>query len=491
MEKVGPSVVVGSLRAGDAKTAVTRLNGAHAGCGWLELRADDLSAAEVAYILHHTEREILVTVRSRRDGGGYAGDESGRLEILVAALRAGARAVDIELGSAAEALLATENPDRLVLSHHGGDCRPESLVALYERLASRRASRLKLVPEARSVTELAAVRDLLTRARRERRALACFAMGREAALGRLLACSWGSWATYGAIDLDGATAPGQFHVDELLDIHRVLEITDATRRFALIGQRVRRSPSPAMHSAGYRTHGLDARYFPVELDDPAQVEALCGIAALRGFAVTMPFKELLASRCVPADEVTAQAGAVNTVVVSPETWQGYNTDGPATVDRIRVHRPIENSVVVIAGAGGAARAAASSLARSGARVTLFNRDEKRGLAAADAVGVERRPWDELEGFRWDVLVNATPLGRDGEAWFPTQALRGQVVLDMAYGAGPTQLVTAARRAGLHVIDGAQQLVAQGVRQFRVLTGVDPSPEPMAAAVMQWMSRPAP
>ena len=59
---------------------------------------------------------------------------------------------------------------------------------------------------------------------------------------------------------------------------------------------------------------------------------------------------------------------------------------------------------------------------------------------------------------------------------------GQTVVDLAYGAGETALVAAARAAGCEVVDGLEALVRQGAASFRLWTGIDAPVEDMRRAV---------
>jgi shikimate 5-dehydrogenase len=125
--------------------------------------------------------------------------------------------------------------------------------------------------------------------------------------------------------------------------------------------------------------------------------------------------------------------------------------------------------VAIVGAGGTARAAGAALLRAGARVVLFNRSVERGRAAARKLGVALEPLHRLEDHRWEILVQATPLGGGGERVLPRGSLRGRMVLDAVYGR-VTPLVREARESGLVVADGLDLLVAQALPQFRRMTG---------------------
>jgi shikimate 5-dehydrogenase len=80
------------------------------------------------------------------------------------------------------------------------------------------------------------------------------------------------------------------------------------------------------------------------------------------------------------------------------------------------------------------------------------------------------PWAERASAEWDVLVQATPLGGEGEEVLPRAALQGQAVLDAAYGEGTTPLVADARARGLTAFTGRDLLAAQAALQFALLTG---------------------
>ena len=86
----------------------------------------------------------------------------------------------------------------------------------------------------------------------------------------------------------------------MTEVHDVLGIGPQTRHFALVGQQLSGSPSPAMHRSGYLECGIDARYLPIEAESFETLAALVGPGRLfdvEGFGVTMPFKEQAALRC--------------------------------------------------------------------------------------------------------------------------------------------------------------------------------------------------
>jgi shikimate dehydrogenase len=216
---------------------------------------------------------------------------------------------------------------------------------------------------------------------------------------------------------------------------------------ALLGHPVAHSRSPAMQNAAFAAAGLNWRYTAIDVDD---VVAAVGALRTLGFAganVTIPHKQAAVAAC---DE--AEGGAVNTLVFAGGRVRGFNTDK-------EILAGIDATRACVIGAGGAARALAPALPED---TRVFSR---RGEWPPDASGC-------------DLVVNATPI-RD-EVLVDLEA--AQTVVDLAYGAGETALVAAARAAGCEVIDGFEALVRQGAASFRIWTGVEPSLDAMRAAV---------
>lgn len=483
MRPLPDRAVVCSVLRDDPAAALAAVRGCRADV-LVELRADGLDADGVARVVAGAGRPLIVTARSARDGGAFAGGTEARRALLERALDAGADWIDVEAdGPLAD--LAADRPRRRIVSLHlaepGASCAPAALARALDRLRAHPAAAHKLVGAARTLADNAALRDLLARARGGAVPLAAFAMGRAGVPGRICALGWGSWATYGALSAERAVAPGQLAVDELLDVHRAATIGPGTRLFGLAGARLAASPSPAMHGAGYAALGIDARYLPLECD--ALAEALDWAARAggpEGLGVTIPFKEDAARAAAELDGPAQAGGSANTLVrrADGDGWRGLNTDAPAALDALRARGfdPRGRRVAVL-GAGGTGAAVAAALVAAGADVTLHNRTGGRARAVAARIGA-RAAEGEPQG--WHALVHATPLGA-GEP--PPVALdragegAGRVVVDFVYAPRPTPLVEAARRLGFAAVDGAELLVRQGTRQFEALTG---RPAPRAA-----------
>jgi shikimate dehydrogenase len=243
----------------------------------------------------------------------------------------------------------------------------------------------------------------------------------------------------------------------------------------------------SMHQAGYRALGLPFSYVPFKVEDLAG--ALTGMRALgiRGFGISMPFKQAVMALCDEIDPVAARIGAVNTVVNDAGRLSGHNTDWIGAVRAIEEYaRPAGLRVLVI-GAGGAARAVVHGLVSTGAAVTIANRDEAKAVAlAADANATAASSDEPARAGDYDIVVNASSRGMkeiDPTSPVPAGVLRaGQLVMDIVYKPLDTQLVLAARAAGARVIDGSRMLLHQAARQFELYTGRQAPLDAMSAAL---------
>ena len=84
---------------------------------------------------------------------------------------------------------------------------------------------------------------------------------------RILGPSRGSFLTYGSLDEDSATAPGQLTARELREVYRIDEINRQTEIMGLIGRPVAHSFSPYIHNAAFSSANINAVFLPIEVHD--------------------------------------------------------------------------------------------------------------------------------------------------------------------------------------------------------------------------------
>ncbi|HEX9258593.1 MAG TPA: shikimate dehydrogenase, partial [Acidimicrobiales bacterium] len=250
------------------------------------------------------------------------------------------------------------------------------------------------------------------------------------------------------------------------------------------------SLSPSLHNAAFAALGIDWVYVALDVAPGSVPDAVAGVRALgiEGLSVTMPHKEAVADA---VDELTPDARAlhaVNCVARSGDSrLVGHNTDGDGLVDSLRADAGVDpaGSMVVVIGAGGAARSVVLALARAGAReVVVVGRTLHRAQAAAALAGSVGWVGGGHEIAGADIVVNATPVGMGDDAHMPFDPALlqgGKLVVDLVYHPLDTPLLRAARDRGARTLDGLGMLVHQAARQLTLWTGLDAPVDVMRAA----------
>jgi 3-dehydroquinate dehydratase/shikimate dehydrogenase len=167
------------------------------------------------------------------------------------------------------------------------------------------------------------------------------------------------------------------------------------------------------------------------------------------------------------------ADSSNILVRNNGWWNADTTDPDIVYFAGRERRvDLKHKRAAVIGCGGAGRAIATALMKSGANVTLINRGRERGDYAARLLGLSYIPLAEFSAENYDVVVNATPVGRDEPvAPFALEGLPDEaIIIDLVYGANPTALVQHSRAREQVVLDGRDVLLTQVSRQFEMMTG---------------------
>ena len=495
----------------------------------MDMLAAEPGAVEAARrLVRESPMPCIVTVRTAAEGGGWDGDETDRISFLEAVCTADhlPRYVDVELSSLERSanlrqkvLLCVDHPGQvrdglpgLIVSAHDFTGRPADLSRRIGQMwADPACAVAKVAWRARSLRDVTESVELLAM---RSRPTAAICMGEFGLMTRVLAPKFGALLTYAHVDGDGATAPGQPSVRELVGMWGIRRISRTTAVYGVIGWPVAQSRSPQIHNGWFAAHAVDARYFPMPVAPSwesfkATVSELCACAALdfRGASVTHPHKEHLlryVRECGgEADVASAAIGAANTLVTGPGgRVRAINTDVPAIAEVMRNLAPAgsgwRGARVAVIGAGGAARAAAYAMAHEGSDVTILARRPEQADAAASelsrhcASGSDGRiggaALPQLASHSFDALIHATPIGMEGgpdglASPLPSPDLVGPqcAVLDMVSVPEETPLVQQARARGARVVTGMALLVAQARRQFMAWTGTDPETQPLHPA----------
>ena len=447
---------------------------------FLEFRLDYLkspaSGIEVlrAFKERYPDCYLLATCRHRHASGHFNGDVQQQLRILKDVARAGATFVDLEIETAEQIKPELELLRKLAplcLSYHNFESTP-ALGAILKRLQRIPADVHKIAVTARKPSDNLRLFDAL---RAEHKIpLIVMAMSEVGFVSRVLSPSMGSLYSYAAPSADAGTAQGQVPARLMRGLYRCERLTSQTRIYGVIASPVAHSKSPLIHNRAFQARRIDAVYLPFlvqqgQLGDWMKVAAELPVS---GFSVTIPHKQSIMRYLDVIDPLAKRIGAVNTVWRKAGKWRGANTDAEGVVQPLSKHLRLANSSILIAGYGGAARAAAIALSDASAKITITGRDVKSARQLAQVVKGEALSLADAENAHFDVLINATPLGMhpncNGSIF--TEKIPAAIVMDMVYNPHETELLKRAKARNATVIYGIDMLLEQAAHQFELWTG---------------------
>ncbi len=436
---------------------------------------------------------ILATCRLSQHHGRFSGSVVEQLQLLQAAVKAGAKAVDLEIESAEQCVTALPelgSATELVLSYHNFEATPPMQPVL-KRMLAHPADAYKLVTTARKPSDICKVLSLARGQPRTRTIV--LSMGEMGFPSRVLSPLFGGAFTYAAPCAAGGTAEGQVGARTLRHMYRLEKLSRSSKVYGVIADPVGHSISPAVHNRAFQARRVDAVYLPF-LVPRTQLKDFMWMAdnlPVAGGSMTIPHKEKVLRYLHSVEPLARRIGAVNTIWKKAGKWRGTNTDAPAVVTPLARHMRLAKASVLLVGSGGAARSAAFALADAGARVSIVGIELDRVRALARACGGEMLLQAQLPKLGFDAVVHATPLGmfpRVEECYFKDRIPAG-VVLDMVYNPLETLLIRRAREQGKAVIPGLQMFLEQAARQFEIWTGENAPRAVMAKAALEALAQP--
>lgn len=248
--------------------------------------------------------------------------------------------------------------------------------------------------------------------------------------------------------------------------------------YAVLGDPVGHSRSPAIQNAALAEREIDADYMAVRVTAGQLAALKKGPAGemLRGCNVTAPLKEAVSALCDGRTDQARALGAVNTVKIEDGKWLGHNTDSGGVLTVLSEGWPFagQPARAVVLGAGGSARAAVDALARWGVpRIQVRNRSQ----AGQDRIAAWVRRQDYAGSVQVGGLVrDEQPSAEEPTAWVSCLAggvevgpflpdaagSGGDFLLDLRYG---DQLPREEPPLGFRTANGLPVLLMQGGLSF--------------------------
>ncbi len=189
----------------------------------LEIRLDTMEEFDLGEILKSAPKPVMVTYRSKREGGNGRAHYATRVRLLREAIEKGADFVDVEFSMPLmyrEPLFRNRKKTRVIMSRHilNGTPSGKALANLLGRMAATGADIVKIVSRARELEDNRRVLEMLPLARRLGIPLIAFCLGSRGRVSRILSPLLGGFLTFASLEEGEESAEGQLPAGEMKEV---------------------------------------------------------------------------------------------------------------------------------------------------------------------------------------------------------------------------------------------------------------------------------
>jgi len=236
--------------------------------------------------------------------------------------------------------------------------------------------------------------------------------------------------------------------------------------FGLVGKKLEHSFSKAYFTEKFETLNCNAIYSNFEIETIDEIDSILCKDNLRGFNVTVPYKQAIIPFLDELDPIAQSIGAVNTVSIVNGKTIGYNTDVFGFQQLIKPFFKSHHERAIILGTGGASKAIAYVLENLGCSPIYIsrypNKENQFAYEEINKIMIEACP----------LIVNTTPIGmfpnHHDTIDFPTEFLNEKnLVIDLIYNPKETLFLKRAKAQNAWVLNGLTMLHQQAEKSWEI------------------------
>ncbi len=256
------------------------------------------------------------------------------------------------------------------------------------------------------------------------------------------------------------------------------------RKYALLGETLKHTMSPPIHSRLFEMKGREFEYELVEVSPEQLKDKAEYLNSLNGYNITIPHKIDIIDYADKLDNSAKQYNSVNCIDNKNGVHTGYNTDCDGFLQTIRAMNVDFGGKVLLIGCGGVGRMMAIEAALAGAELYIAVLASDMPLAEQVKKEIaEMKPDAKVNillnteidtGIKYSLLMNACPVGMypkvDACPVSDEVISASEAVFDVIYNPRETQLMKKAKAMGKKAVGGMAMLVWQAVSAHKIWDG---------------------
>lgn len=241
------------------------------------------------------------------------------------------------------------------------------------------------------------------------------------------------------------------------------------KKFGLIGKTLKHSFSQKYFTEKFEKENIkNSEYHLFELETIDKVKDLFNLEGLKGFNITIPYKEDIKPYLDNFDHSAEKVGAVNVVKLNDDsTKTGYNTDYYGFKKSLEIWADLDNiDKALILGTGGAAKAIIAAMDDLNISYKIVSRSKGKADLTYD---------DLLSGElikEYPLIINCTPLGTypdiETKPDLPYEKLeKFHHLYDLVYNPEVTAFLNEGQKRGAKIKNGLEMLQLQAEKSWEI------------------------
>ena len=212
----------------------------------------------------------------------------------------------------------------------------------------------------------------------------------------------------------------------------------------------------------------DCRFELFELSDIGELyQLLKKEPALKGLAVTIPYKESVIPFLDIIDKDAALIGAVNCISISSGKLTGYNTDHIGFEMSLKPLLKIHHTKALVLGSGGASKAVQYVLQKLEIEYLVVTRNRQPSNGMINYESLNEKIIQE-----YTLIINCTPVGmfphEKEEPEIPYHYLHAaHLLFDLIYKPTVTKFLSRGKQQGATIKNGYEMLVLQAEENWKI------------------------
>lgn len=239
--------------------------------------------------------------------------------------------------------------------------------------------------------------------------------------------------------------------------------------YGLLGEKLKHSFSPEIHSLVFKDLKTQDAYklFEVEKDNLDGFVESVKLLGVKGFNITIPYKEDIIKYL---DDIAIEAkeiGAVNTVIIQDGKLKGFNTDYYGFGMLLEKNQiDVGGTTCTLLGYGGACKSSLQYLLDNGAKKIYIATRNPEKYNELNTEKVEFISYKNLYKIKGDIIINTTPIGmypNTGVSPVDEDIISNYIaVVDLIYNPEITEFLRIGINQNKKSVNGLLMLVGQAI-----------------------------